>query len=232
MREEIANLVHPVLSYGLRLKERLERGESPDFDAEQSALKGLLLGELESRRYADFGGEGQGHDPLVSARGGSATRRNPDQFLGIRYALTCWLDEVFILDSPWGAKWDEHKIETALYGSNDRAWNFWEQAQLAEARPGIDPLEVMYLCVMLGFRGDFRDRPERLSGWAEKTGKRIAREQGKEWPMPPELDPPVNVPPLHGRERLQRMVMAVALFALLLVPVMAFVVFFKIMQVD
>ena len=23
-------------------------------------------------------------------------------------------------------------------------------------RPGIDPLEVMYLCVMLGFRGDFR----------------------------------------------------------------------------
>jgi type VI secretion system protein ImpK len=223
MREEIANLVHPVFAYGLRLKERLERGESPDFDTEQSAIKGLLLGELESRRYTDFGGEG--HDPLVSGRGGSvATRRNPDQFLGIRYALTCWLDEVFILDSPWGGIWNERKIEEALYGTNDRAWNFWEQAQLAEARPGIDPLEVMYLCVMLGFRGDFRDRADRLRGWAENTGKRISREQGKEWPMPPELDPPVNVPPLHGRERLQRMVMAVALFALVLVPLIAFYV--------
>jgi type VI secretion system protein ImpK len=224
MREEIANLVHPVLAYGLRLKERLERAESPDFETEQSALKGLLLGELESRRYADFGGEGGDH--MATGRGGSVvTRRNPDQFLGIRYALTCWLDEIFILDSPWGGIWNERKIEEALYGTNDRAWTFWEQAKLAEARPGIDALEVMYLCVMLGFRGDYRDDPQGLRGWVEVTAKRISREQGKEWPVPPELDPPVNVPPLHGRSRLQRMVMAVALFALLLVPVIAFYVF-------
>src|SRR4051794_7541778 len=127
MRDEIASLVNPVISHGLRLKERLERGENVDFYNEQQQFKGMLLGELEARRVADYGGDmGTGS---VSARGGG--RRSPDSFLGIRYILACWLDEIFIIDSPWEAMWNERKIEEALYGTNDRAWMFWEQAQLA-----------------------------------------------------------------------------------------------------
>lgn len=219
MRDDIAHLVHPVFTYGLRLQERLKRGETPDFFDEQAALKGLLMSEMESRRYADYGGEGGERGIEVSRAGG---RHSPDQFLGIRYALACWLDEIFICDSPWEKQWNEHKVEEALYGSNDRAWAFWEQAQLAEARPGIDALEVMYLCVMLGFRGDMRDKADKLRAWADRTAARIGREQGREWPIPPELEPPTNVPPLHGRDRLNRMILAVAVFAFGLVPLVAF----------
>ena len=39
MREEIANLVHPVFMYGLRLKDRLERGGEL-FDGFLSAVHG------------------------------------------------------------------------------------------------------------------------------------------------------------------------------------------------
>lgn len=223
MRDEIAGLVNPVFTYGLRLKERLERGDTVDFYNEQAQLKGMLLGELEARRIVDYGGDAGTES--VSGRGG---RRSPDAFLGIRYILACWLDEIFILDSPWEAQWNERKIEEALYGTNDRAWMFWEQATLAESRPGTDPLEVMYLCVMLGFRGDLRERPDQLRAWADTAGKRIAREQGREWPVPPEIDPPVNVPPLRGREKLHRMVLTVAIFTFLLVP---FITFFILTQI-
>lgn len=225
MREEIANLVHPVFAYGLRLKDRLDRGESLDFDAEQAALKGLLLGEMEAKRFPDFGGQADSGAARMSMGG----RRSPDVFLGIRYALACWLDETFILDSPWGRVWNERKIEESLYGTNDRAWFFWEQAQLAANRTGVDALEAFYLCVMLGFRGDYRDKPDKLKAWVDASGKRISRDQGKEWSVPPELEPPVNVPPLHGRERLQRMVLTVAAFVFVLVPVAAFFLMTKIL---
>ena len=86
---------------------------------------------------------------------------------------------------------------------------------------GIDALEVFFLTVMLGFRGDLRDDREKLRSWAEMAGKRIAREQGKEWQGPAELDPVTNVPPLRGRERLQRMVLVAAGFVLFLIPLLA-----------
>lgn len=227
MREEIANIVHPVLHYGIRLKQRLERGESLDLPSEQAQIKGMLLGEMESRRWAEYGGEAP-DVATMSRLGGGGGRRSPDQFLGIRYALACWLDEIFILDSVWEDMWNERKIEEALYSTNDRAWLFWEQAQLAETRPGTDSIEVYYLCVMLGFRGEMRDSPDRLKAWSDNAAKRIGREKSKEWTAPPELDPPVYVPPLHGREKMQRMVMTVAGFVLFLVPAAAF---FLILQI-
>jgi type VI secretion system protein ImpK len=224
MREEIANLVHPVFNHALRLKERLERGETPDLNAEQAALKGLLLSEFEAQRWADFGGQDGGLDNslLRGSRGTEAGRPGGDAFLGVRYALVCWLDEIFIGDSPWSELWSDRKLETALYGSNDRAWKFWEQARQAEARSGTDVLEVFYLCVMFGFRGDLREEPAKLQAWANTTQTRISKSQGQEWPPPPELDPPTHVPPRHGRQQLQTMVLVAATLLLLLVPAAMF----------
>jgi type VI secretion system protein ImpK len=222
MREEFANLVHPVFTYALRLKERLERGERAGFENEQMALKGLLMSEYEAMRFEEFGGQrgAAGHgDPLMSRTG-----RRADQFLGMRYALACWLDEIFILDSPWASQWNERKLETALYGSNARAELFWDQARLAEGRTGSDALEVFYLCVMLGFRGELRGDADKLKRWTDAIGKRIGREQSKEWPQPPELEVPSYVPPLYGRERFQRMVVVGALVTLSVIPILAFFV--------
>src|SRR5258708_12526978 len=72
-------------------------------------------------------------------------------FQGIRYALVCWLDQIFTLDPQWAAKWQEEALEPEMYRSRLRAEQFWEQAKRAEARPSTDALEAYFLCPMLGF---------------------------------------------------------------------------------
>lgn len=150
MQEDIANLVHPTLNYALKLRDRLEQGEAVDLETEQGKLRGLLLTEIEARRWPDYGGDTHGAGSDLS---GEETRPTGDEFLGIRYALACWIDELFILYSPVEKDWNERKLEGELYGSNDRAWKFWRQAEMALSRPRSDALEVFFLCVLMGFRG-------------------------------------------------------------------------------
>lgn len=223
MQEQIATLVHRVISSGLDLKERLENGGADvlDIEKEQAALKGHLLSDSAARQYADYGGAGGALDRSVlgASRLGDGNKPGSESFLGIRYALTCWLDEIFILDSPWGDQWNDRKLETALYGTNDRAHAFWDQSRRAEGRSGSDALEVFFLCVMLGFRGNLRDDPQKLQTWVSATQARINKSQGQGLQLPPELEPPSHVPPLHGRERFQQMVYAAAVAFLFLIPI-------------
>jgi type IV/VI secretion system ImpK/VasF family protein len=219
MQPDVANVVHPVLAYGLRLKQLADDRESFDIDPEQAALKKLLLSDAEAQRWAEYGGESDTARGLQ--RSGVAGRRWSEQFLGIRYLLVCWLDEIMV-DSPIGPQWNERKLETALYGSNERAESFWEQARRAEGRVGTDASEVCFLCVMLGFRGVHRGQPEQLQRWLGTVQARIAKGQGQECPIPPEQDPPINVPPRRGRERLQRLVLVWGAVLLLLIPVAVF----------
>ena len=83
MQEELTDLVHAILHHGIQLKKRLLRGEPLVLENEQAILKRMLLSDAAAARWPDYGG-----DP--------ATR-----FLGIRYVLVCWLDELFLIDSPW-----------------------------------------------------------------------------------------------------------------------------------
>jgi type VI secretion system protein ImpK len=221
MQEVLADLVHPILHYGLALKERLERGAAPSLDLEQATLKRMLQTELEAAQYPEYGGEtrGQGFDTAVEGRSAGGV----DMFLGARYALTCWLDELFIVHSPWSTAWNERKLEVALYGSNDRAWRFWEQARLAETRPTTDALEVYFLCVMLGFRGELGEESERLRAWCKAVQGRLTH-MGEEWPHPPELDPPTDVPPLHGRDSFRHALYWTCVLLLLLIPLGTFIV--------
>lgn len=219
MQDKIARQVHQVLGYGLELKERLEHGERPHFDAEQTRLKGLLLGDGELRYVTDYAGEAAGSGAGSAAgnvRNTQGGLRGAEPFLGIRYALACWLDEIFIADSPWATEWTERMLEVALYGgSSQRAWRFWEQAKKAEARPGTDALEVYLWCVMLGFHGepppDVKPAP-----WIENVRKRILAERAVEFALPPEKEPPTSVPVLRGRERFGRMLRVAAALAIAL----------------
>jgi len=194
MQPQINDLVYPVLSYGLALKERLDKGEALDLAAEQGRLIGLLQADAEARRVPDYGGDGP--------------------FLGIRYALVCWLDEVFIMGTTWGGRWNEGKLETALYGTNARAVAFWNQAKLARVRPSGDAQEVFFLCVMLGFRGAAREDLPGLKAWVEEAKAQLSRGAGAEWPAPPRGSAPVEVRPLHGRDRLRRMLVVGGVAAL------------------
>jgi len=203
MRDELAKLVYPTLAYGLKVRDALQKGETLDFDKEQAAFRGLLQTREAARRWPDYSGDGE-------------------QFLGVRYALTCWIDEIFIDGTRWAQTWNEKKLETSLYGSNDRAYNFWEQAKIAEARSEIDALEVFYLCMMLGFRGDLTGAPERVldrrDAWEAQFGQRRARQ----WNSPPELPPRTHVPPLTGRDKFRKALMILGIVVAILIPIGTF----------
>ena len=154
MRDDLAGHVYPVLQHGLRLKARLDRGERPVLLSEQAELKRLLGSPSQPAPW------GMGRDVAASI-----AISEPTRFLGVRYALTCWLDELFI-ESPWSREWDENKLESALFETNIRYRNFWEQARLAETTPdATDAVEAFLLCVLLGFRGELAERPDAFREW-------------------------------------------------------------------
>ncbi len=205
MRQEIADIVFPVIAHALQLRERLENGEALDLATEQAELRARLKTTAEAQRWPDYGGDGE-------------------RYLGIRYALACWLDEIFILDSPWGQQWNERKLEESLYQSEpQRAWRFWAQAKMAQGRSAIDALEVFYLCVMLGFRGDGPEPPETVQGWREGVEAQISRGQGQTWPGPQEMQPEGHALPRRGRERLRRAALTLIAVAAVLIPTAVFV---------
>jgi len=203
MRHELAALVHPVLAHGLRLRERLRRGDGPDPAAEHERLKELLRPDAGAARLPEYGGDGQ-------------------RFLGARFALACWLDELLAADPSRGPRWGERSLEAALFETNNRAWKFWSQAGLARDRPDTDALEAFYLCVMLGFRGEGPDG-ESIAAWRDAVETQLARGKPPDWPeKPQELKPEGNAAPRRGRERLRRVVALVLVVAALLIPTVAF----------
>ncbi|SRR5216684_6080571 len=211
MRDDIANLVFPIFQHGLRLKARLLRGERPDIAAEQAALKGLLGSATQAHPWGSDGAP-------ISHSVVEGMGRGPAAFLGIRYALTCWLDEIMI-DSPWDAQWNEMKLEQSLYFSNLRFNKFWEQARLAESMPGSDALETFLLCVLLGFRGETADDPHRLREWVVNVQTRIAKSQSANQPSVPEGRMEANVPALPWADRYSIMVKVCTVGILMLVPI-------------
>ncbi len=226
MQDELNNLVHSILQHGVQLKKRLIRGEALVLENEQAILKRMLMSNADAQRFADFGG-----DARLDARGMQvAAEAGAGRFLGIRYALACWLDELFLTDSPWDSRWNENKLELALYGSNDRAWRFWEQARVAETRSGNEALAAFYLCVMLGFRGEMREQADQLQAWVESCKNRVTRHAASAWSKPSELQAPTNVPPLRGRAGFRRMVVSGGTLLLILVPLLAFFLVFLFMQ--
>lgn len=210
MRPETARLVQPVLAYGWELKQRLGRGETPDLEAEQAALKALLQNDLYARQWPAFGGDSAGN------------------FLGARYALVCWLDELFTLHSPWAEAWIEQKLEESLYNTNDRAWKFWEQAEKAAEVP--DALEAYYLCVMLGFRGTHYESPGRLREYRQAWERAFEPAQAKGPELPPQGTFEPNVGELGGRALFRAMAMVWAGTLFVLVPLLTVFAIYRLIE--
>jgi len=196
MTPQISNIVYSVLGYALDLKERLDRGTlpPPDLETEQRELITRLRTDIEARRMPDYGGDGT-------------------VYLGARYALTCFLDELFIGYSTWGSVWNDRKLEVSQYGSNDRAWKFWDQADIVLRRPsaprtpsppGLDAVEVVFLCVVLGFRGKYLENPAKIKEYVDDMRPQVTRAEA--WDSPADRGVMTNVEPLAGKEALRRVV--------------------------
>jgi type VI secretion system protein ImpK len=211
MTPQFSELVHPVISYALDLKDRLDNGEEPDLVAEQRQLIDRLRSDGEVRRLGDYTGEGT-------------------TFLGARYALTCWIDELFIVYSSWSDVWKERILEVALYGTRDRAWKFWDQAEIALRRPntprlstppGPDVLETFFLCIVLGFRGKYLENPAKVKEFVEEMRPQVTRTGT--WSGPREIGVNTNVEPLLGRAALGRVIGIYGGLALVLLLVLLIV---------
>jgi type VI secretion system protein ImpK len=212
VRDDVTTQVYDILLHGLKLRDRIGAGDRPHLGTEQAKLKGMLGSASMPPPWGADGAES------VSAAGQPSR-----EFLGIRYALTCWLDEVLI-ESGW-REWDENKLEAALYRTNIRYKNFWDQARLTEAVPSAaEAQEVYLLCVLLGFRGEMGEQPEKLREWVRATQSRVTRGLGKELAALPERSPVTDVPPLVGVEKYRAMTQRLVTGALVAVLVGAFLV--------
>jgi type VI secretion system protein ImpK len=195
MNKPFGRVVYKVLGHSLDVKDRLDRGESPDIEAVRQQLIALIRSESEGRRLPDYIGDGI--------------------FLGARYALACWVDELFIIhcQPPWADDWKERTLEFELFGTNVAATKFWEQAdivlrrpgaQRAPTQPGPDAVETFFLCGVLGFRGTYFDNPAKVREYVEEMRGVLARPNA--WQPPRDLGVRTNVAPLIGRETLRRVV--------------------------
>src|SRR5262249_33530871 len=113
MREEIADLVYPVFTRGLRMREKLADGEPLDFATSQKELQGLLQSTSQAQRLAEFGGDKPVDDSMRGGGGDYCWARLPRRGGG--------LGESFTLNAPGKKKGSEHGREVTLKKSRARA---------------------------------------------------------------------------------------------------------------
>ena len=173
MTPRFAYAVDPVFSYVLDLLDRIHRSENPSPQEQRLVIRGLL-----EQAEAILG-------------------TGPDWELA-RYAIVSWVDELLV-DAPWdGAEWwSNNVLEMELFNTRACFERFYVRAREASKLPRRDALEVFYVCMMLGFRGLYRDPltqqafaesnglPVDLEEWARQTGLSIRLGQGR-----PELAQP------------------------------------------
>jgi type VI secretion system protein ImpK len=216
MQARIADIVHPIFRYVLALRDRLDAGESLQWDHERSTLRKLLDA---------FGPEDapvrdsreDGFD--LSELGTPAEQRRLTQAT-IRYALTCWLDELLGQHSAWGPRWREQPLEAEVYGSIQGSRKFWEEARYAETRGDRDTLEVILWCVALGYCGAWRGKPETLRTWQTRVQAMLDR-TAPVWSMPGCLAPSPRERAMPTDLPTRRLAFSVLLGFALVAPVVA-----------
>jgi type VI secretion system protein ImpK len=128
-----------------------------------------------------------------------------------KYALVSWIDEV-LLETPWDGRdwWNNNVLEVELFNTRLCNEQFYVRAQEASSLPRRDALEVYYVCVVLGFRGLYRDPsmtamlapahglPADLDTWAKQAALAIRLGQGRP-PLAPPRREVVGAPPLRTK---------------------------------
>ena len=185
MTPKFSKAVDPVFLHVLGLLERIARDEDPGAEEERARIRGWL-NQAEQQL-------GQGEDWKLA-----------------KYALVAWIDDVLI-EAPWHGRgwWKENALEVETFNTRLRNEQFYVKAKEASSLPQKDTLEVFYVCVVLGFRGLYRNPvaaaalaeprglPADLETWARHTSMAIRLGQGR--PAISDASRPVEgAPPLEG----------------------------------
>ena len=225
MRDALAEQIHPLIRNVLNLHDAWQNAEMPSFEVgHQQILERMnrLIAAFPAPRFPNLQQQTAVERDLLG--GGSDTTAMPAT-LGVAYPLACWIDELFTLHSPMAARWNERKLEVLLYGTNDRAWQFWRQAELAAEQPEADLLEVAYVCVALGFRGEMIEDDAQLKTWLTRSRDRLLTQFQRNWVPPASANVPTAAPPLLGFKQVQRMGLILGIAVAILIPVATWLAF-------
>lgn len=182
--------VDPLLLHVLGLLDRIEEGQEPNPQEERIRMRALL---------------DQGEAIVGAGREWELTK----------YALVSWIDEMLV-ETTWSGRewWSNNVLEMELFRTRLCNEQFFDFAKEATTLPRRDALEVYYVCVVLGFRGLYRepalaamlasqhDLPADLSTWAKQIAMSIRLGQGRP-PMGATKRPEIaGAPPLQAPTRL------------------------------
>ncbi len=189
MTPQFSRAVDPIFLYVLNLLDRISKEEQLNVQEERLKIRSRL-------------------EEAVAIVG-----QGPEWDLA-KYALVSWIDEV-LLEAPWDGRdwWNNNVLEVELFNTRLCNEQFYVKSKEASLLPKRDALEVFYVCVVLGFRGFYRDPalativaqshgfPPDLEAWAKQTSLAIRLGQGR---------PPINqtgsggtgAPPLGGQAML------------------------------
>jgi type VI secretion system protein ImpK len=199
MKRNTAELVDPIFNLTWTLRESLQHADATIVAEAQSELK-QLISQLAASEVGPTSGD----------------------FLGVHYPIVSWIDEIMTAERSIAKLWNECKLEGELFGTNDRAWKFWRQVELAESLGREEWLEIFYLCVAHGFTGNLQDEPEKLKNWLHRTRLRIGAVPELKLPFQSDLVPSPDVPPLYGRRAFERMMMVAWAASVVLLPMLSY----------
>jgi type VI secretion system protein ImpK len=138
----------------LEIAPELERASSP---GQPEALRQRLQGSLIDARDA------------AVAMGQPLTRANQGAWF-----VAALIDDI-AMNTPWGghSDWPRQPLVTALSGEVDAGTRFFRHLEELLAHPTRDPelMELAYMCLALGFRGQYR--PQGPTGEAAITALRL-----------------------------------------------------------
>jgi type VI secretion system protein ImpK len=167
MTPKFAQAIDPVMLHVLGLLDRISREERPSPPDERLRIRALI-------------------DQAEALLGAS------EQWQLGKYALAAWIDEMLV-DAPWDGRdwWSNNVLEMELFSSRECYDRFYILAKEASTLANRDALEVFYICVVLGFRGLYRDPdfsrstiqalglPEHVEAWARQAAMSVRLGQGR-----------------------------------------------------
>jgi type VI secretion system protein ImpK len=201
MTPRFAQAVDPVLLHVLGLLDRINRDEQPSPLEERLRIVALL--------------------DQAEAIVGAGTEWDL-----AKYALVSWIDEMLV-EIPWEGRdyWSNNVLEVELFNTRLCNEQFYVRAQESSTLARRDALEVFYVCVVLGFRGLYRDPqtalmfsaahglPPDLDTWAKQASLAIRLGQGRPALAAPRRDiagaPPLRTKPLVAWSWLAALLLAV-----------------------
>ncbi len=159
--------VDPLLLHMLGLLDRISYGEEPNPLDERLRIRALL---------------DQGEAIVGAGREWELSK----------YALVSWIDEMLV-ETSWSGRewWSNNVLEMDLFRTRLCNEQFFVWAKESSTLSRRDALEVYYVCVVLGFRGLYRDPmlaemlteqhglPRDLPTWARQTAMSIRLGQGR-----------------------------------------------------